>query len=264
MISQFRLWILGALIVKITAFVPVALGESFPNEIDRDCGDHFRVGEKCKYKISELHPTQGALGRFEVRRKLNELSKMSADEAESYRKKKIVPVVVGPDQKLYMVDHHHSSLALLNFGFESAYIEVIGDFSKATTELEFWEKMIAKNWAYPFDGDGQEISPLKIPQSLRRLEDDPYRSLAGIVRDLGGFKKEDTPYEEFIWARRFRELKLLRPSSQAQNPELNERDYARAANEALTLIDWNFWADPKSCADYLRKLLDQLPNQPQP
>lgn len=43
-----------------------------------------------------------------------------------------------------------------------------------------------------------------MPSSLRALRDDPYRSLAGEVRDLGGFAKSDAPYLEFLWTNYFR------------------------------------------------------------
>ena len=32
------------------------------------------------------------------------------------------------------------------------------------------------------------------------LVDDPYRSLAGELRQAGGFAKDTTPFSEFIWA----------------------------------------------------------------
>ncbi len=32
------------------------------------------------------------------------------------------------------------------------------------------------------------------------LKDDPFRSLAGELRRMGGFAKDTTPFSEFIWA----------------------------------------------------------------
>jgi hypothetical protein len=43
-----------------------------------------------------------------------------------------------------------------------------------------------------------------LPQQLDKLVDDPYRSLAGYVRDAGGFDKTPTAFAEFIWADFFR------------------------------------------------------------
>ena len=39
-----------------------------------------------------------------------------------------------------------------------------------------------------------------LPKKIEDLEDDPYRSLAGELRRLGGFAKDVAPYSEFLWA----------------------------------------------------------------
>ena len=39
---------------------------------------------------------------------------------------------------------------------------------------------------------------------LEGLRDDPYRSLAGYVRNAGGFEKTPTAFAEFLWADFFR------------------------------------------------------------
>ena len=43
-----------------------------------------------------------------------------------------------------------------------------------------------------------------IPDSLGKLLDDVYRSLAGYVRDAGGYDKTPTAFAEFVWADFFR------------------------------------------------------------
>jgi hypothetical protein len=217
---------------------------------DKSCGHRFRLGEKCQVKIRQLHPTQGAVGKEEVRRKIEELQRESANDLQDYRKKKRVPVVVGPGQKLYMIDHHHSTLALLGLGVDSAYIEVVGDLSESNSMEEFWAAMRLKNWAYPFNAQGEEISPIEIPADLKKLEDDPYRSVAGIVSDLGGFPKLGLPFEEFVWAQRFRILKLLAGPRPA--------DFDSAAFQALALIRWGFWSKPAECAEHLRRLAELI------
>jgi hypothetical protein len=39
-----------------------------------------------------------------------------------------------------------------------------------------------------------------IPKSIKGLDDDPFRSLAGELRSAGGFAKDTTPFSEFLWA----------------------------------------------------------------
>jgi hypothetical protein len=58
------------------------------------------------------------------------------------------------------------------------------------------------------------------------LLDDPYCSLAGELRRLGGFAKDTTPYSEFLWADFLRRRIKQR---------LVETDFARALETALKL-----------------------------
>jgi hypothetical protein len=43
-----------------------------------------------------------------------------------------------------------------------------------------------------------------MPKHVYELEDDPYRSIAGLVREAGGYEKTTVPLEEFRWADLFR------------------------------------------------------------
>ena len=63
--------------------------------------------------------------------------------------------------------------------------------------------MAAKNWVYPKDrGAGKSVTEL--PDSIRGMTDDSYRSVAGYVEDEGGFKKSSARFAEFPWADFFR------------------------------------------------------------
>ena len=55
-------------------------------------------------------------------------------------------------------------------------------------------------WTHPFDGKGRRRDYEDLPKSIEELQDDPYRSLAGELRNIGGFAKDSTPYSEFVWA----------------------------------------------------------------
>jgi hypothetical protein len=58
------------------------------------------------------------------------------------------------------------------------------------------------------------------------LKDDPYRSLAGELRRMGGYAKETTPFSEFLWAdflRRRIKKKLL------------EKNFTRALESGMKL-----------------------------
>ena len=47
----------------------------------------------------------------------------------------------------------------------------------------------------------QSHDPFKdLPKSIKDMKDDPYRSLAGVLRRAGGFAKDTTPFSDFLWA----------------------------------------------------------------
>jgi hypothetical protein len=67
---------------------------------------------------------------------------------------------------------------------------------------------------------------MDIPKSINALIDDPFRSLAGGLRRVGGFAKDTTPFSEFLWAdflRRGIKRKFV------------EDDYEQAMEKALLL-----------------------------
>ena len=84
----------------------------------------------------------------------------------------------------------------------------------------FWRAMEFHRWAHPYDERGRRRDYDAIPSRISKLRDDPYRSLAGLVRDAGGYAKDAEPFAEFLWADFFRShiaRKKLRaaPGSQA-------------------------------------------------
>ena len=45
-------------------------------------------------------------------------------------------------------------------------------------------------WTHPFDGKGRRRAYADLPKTVAAMEDDPYRSLAGELRYIGGFAKD--------------------------------------------------------------------------
>lgn len=180
-------------------------------------------------RIEDLRPTQAVVGYLEVKRKIKEHEKDSKAELERYRIEKTVPVVRGPDKNLYMIDHHHSTLALYELGVKKVYVNVIADLSHLPNMESFWNEMKSRHWCYLKDEKGRELKPSDLPKKLWKLRDDPYRALAGMVRDMGGFSKTGKPFEEFVWADKFREWNLL--PKKPKNGECR-----RAAEKAIAML----------------------------
>ena len=177
--------------------------------------------------VKTLRPTQIAVGMKLVKAKRKGLRarERKPQELVQFILENPIRIVAGPAGYLYVVDHHHLAHALLDEGFETAPVVVLDDFSTLTT-AEFWKQMEAKGWVHPFDGKGRKKALRNIPRKVKDLEDDPYRSLAGFVREGGGFQKTLTPYAEFVWADFYRTRIALK---------LVKRDFAQALQQASLL-----------------------------
>jgi hypothetical protein len=153
--------------------------------------------------LQGLHPTQLTVGMIVVEDKRKHLAGMKAADRQDFMKAHPMPAVLGPQGKLYITDHHHLGRAALEAGVPTGCFLVEADLSKCTLE-SFWKEMNENLWVHPLDENGVRHCYSTLPDSLGKLVDDVYRSLAGYVRDDGGFDKTPTAFAEFIWADFFR------------------------------------------------------------
>jgi hypothetical protein len=176
--------------------------------------------------ILSLRPTQMTVGMREVKEKRKRFREQkSAKKQEEMIGRHMIPVVLGPDERFYVVDHHHLARALHDEGIEDILVSVIGDLRMVQKDA-FWGVMDNKRWVYPYDVKGERRDFKDLPKSIRELKDDPFRSLAGELRRAGGFAKDTTPFSEFLWADFLRRQVSRR---------LVEENFARAMEKALEL-----------------------------
>ena len=114
-----------------------------------------------------------------------------------------IPAIRGPHDDLFIIDHHHLSLALLKSEVDEAFVRVVGDLSHLPRK-SFLAKMAGLGLLHAYDGHGRAVCPTKLPDRLDELRGDPFRDLAWSVREAGGFAKTGKPYAEFRWADFFR------------------------------------------------------------
>lgn len=176
-------------------------------------------------RLATLHPTQAAIGMREVEIKRGEIESKDPHRLERYLAKHPIPVVIGPGQRLFMVDHHHLGLALWLAKVADASIAVKADLS-ALAPGDFWRQMEADGNVRLRDAAGRRIEPSQLPATLSEMKDDPYRSLAGSIRDAGGYAKTRAPFAEFAWA------DFLRTRIPA---DLVSSNYEAAVRQALVL-----------------------------
>jgi hypothetical protein len=162
-------------------------------------------------EMHRLRPTQITVGLIEVHDKRNQLLSLKKKEQPEFLQAHPIPAVWGPDGKLYITDHHHLGRACSDAGVETGFFLVEDDFSKVPM-AEFWPRMAAAHWVHPIDQVGKPRPFEDIPAHLEKLVDDPYRSLAGYVRNAGGFEKTPTAFAEFLWADFFRPRVRIGPT----------------------------------------------------
>jgi len=154
-------------------------------------------------EIHRLRPTQITVGMIEVHDKREKLLALKPHEQQELMQAHPIPAVWGPDGHLYITDHHHLGRAASEAGVATGFFLVEEDFSKLAI-ADFWPKMQQAQWVHPIDETGTVRTFQDIPEHLEKLIDDPYRSLAGYVRNAGGYEKTPTAFAEFLWADFFR------------------------------------------------------------
>lgn len=148
--------------------------------------------------IVDLRPTQITVGFREVAAKRKRFERMK-DKAGAFLGRHMIPTVLGPRQRHYVIDNHHLALALHQEGVEAVLVSVVADLS-ALAKTAFWRFLDNRDWCHPYDAKGERTAFDAIPSSIDKLKDDPYRSLAGELRHAGGYAKDLTPFSEFLWA----------------------------------------------------------------
>jgi hypothetical protein len=192
--------------------------------------------------IDDLRPTQITVGIREVNEKRKRWRQLAAKAKAGgeFLGKHMIPVVLGPKNRNYVIDHHHLARALHEEGVKQVAVTHIANLSTLDQDA-FWRVMDNRSWMHPFDSRGERRPYKDIPKSVAALVDDPFRSLAGELRRAGGFAKDTTPFSEFLWAD-FLRRRMKRKSV--------ERDFPLAIKKAKKLAkgkDANYlpgWCGP--------------------
>lgn len=149
--------------------------------------------------ITSLRPTQITVGMREVKAKRKRWREKATTKGAEFLGKHLIPVVLGPKERHYIIDHHHLARALHDEGVKDILVTVVANLSKLEPDA-FWFVLDNRNWMHPFDDQGRRQGYKDIPKLVSELMDDPFRSLAGELRRAGGFAKDTTPFSEFLWA----------------------------------------------------------------
>ncbi len=80
----------------------------------------------------------------------------------------MIPVILGPKKRNYVIDHHHLSLALHEEKVKNVAVTVIANLSKLEPDA-FWNVMDNRSWMHPFDDNGVRRHYKDIPKSITEL-----------------------------------------------------------------------------------------------
>jgi hypothetical protein len=119
--------------------------------------------------------------------------------------------------------------ALHDEGVQDILVAVVADLTMVDRDA-FWVVLDDRKWVYPYNAKGERRHYSDIPKTVADLKDDPFRSLAGELRRIGGFAKDTTPFSEFLWAD-FLRRRMGRKSV--------DRDFDKALEKALDLAKSN-------------------------
>lgn len=164
------------------------------------CKPDLKAGEECSVHVRNLRPTQFGIGMVDVEEKQWEVY----EGGKAYLKENRAEVVIGPGGKYYMVDRHHTIRAAYDEGFQRVYAVVVENLS-GLSQAEFESEMVKRNWVRLLDEKGLPKTFADLPKHVKDLKDDPYRSLAWLVRQSEAFSKSTKPFAEFEWADYFRD-----------------------------------------------------------
>src|SRR5205807_7606693 len=87
--------------------------------------------------IDALRPTQITVGMREVEDKRKRLHKQKLPKIGKFLGNHMIPVVLGPKKRHYIIDHHHLVLALHKEKLEHVLVIVISDLSTLMPDV-FW------------------------------------------------------------------------------------------------------------------------------
>ena len=146
----------------------------------------FRIESHLReVPLKQLRPTQMTVGLREVDEKRRSWDKLGDKARRQEMDEQLFPVVKGPGKAFYILDSHHTALALVHEKAESVQAGLVKDLSHLDREA-FWNFLDHHGWMHIYDAKGKRMPFSDMPEHFEDMQDDPYSTLAGQVRDAGG------------------------------------------------------------------------------
>lgn len=117
--------------------------------------------------ISELRPTQITVGMHEVRAKRQ--SWQAKKGKSEFLGRHMIPVILGPKERPYVIDQHHLARALHDEGEKHVLVSVVIDLRTLERDA-FWIFLDNRGWCHPYDQRGVRCGFADIPKSVADMQ----------------------------------------------------------------------------------------------
>lgn len=219
-------------------------------------------------KLYLLVPGQPDLGMKEVEIKLNHflkdfhitleefLARRHADPADSkvqeviesvefgrFMSHRTIDVVRDPDGRFQIVDGHHLAFSLLALEIDEFKVTLCEDFwiplnrrsrrTLARRRKEFREYMVERKLVRLVNENGRPIDWDDLPASPEEMRNNPFRSLAWILKKAGVYEDLDLAMQEFDYAELF--LREFRKNHWSRRIDTNH-EFLIAARRAIRIL----------------------------
>src|ERR1700733_13591543 len=94
-------------------------------------------------EVRKLRPTQITIGFIEVSVKRKELEALGKHRQRDFLAAHLIPAVVGPEERIFITDHHHLARAALEAGIETAFFLIEAELPQLDAGA-FWRTMQEK------------------------------------------------------------------------------------------------------------------------
>src|SRR5262245_2599389 len=131
---------------------------------------HVREPVLTSVAIADLRPTQITVGMREVHDMQKRWRARSPKDEEAFLGRPMIPVVLGPKKRTYIIDHHHLCRALHEEGQKHVAVTVVAKLDRLDRD-QFWFVLDNRGWMHPFDEEGKRRHYRDIPKSVAELVD---------------------------------------------------------------------------------------------
>src|SRR6266536_6077106 len=95
--------------------------------------------------IKSLRPTQITVGMIEVEEKRKRWREHGEKKKGEFLGKHMIPVILGPKERHYVIDHHHLARALHEEGVKDVLVTIVTDLRELDQDA-FWTVLDHRAW----------------------------------------------------------------------------------------------------------------------